>query len=118
MKLVQGGEMFKNWEHFPIPVITKFHFFNVLNPDEAMAGAKVKLQEVGPFVFEQWRRKEVIEWGPGQSTVKYYEYKKYMYKPELSGMDWDEPITTVNPVVAVSVSVFPLLPNVYTWQPL
>lgn len=52
MKLVQGGEMFKNWMNLPLPVTTKFHFFHVMNPEEAMNGAKVKLREVGPFVFE------------------------------------------------------------------
>lgn len=50
----------------------------------------------------QWRRKEVIEWGPNDETIKYNEYKKYIYKPELSA-DWDQEITTVNPIVAVSI---------------
>lgn len=52
VKLVQGGEMYKNWLNVPLAVTTKFHFFAVLNPEEAMAGAKVKLREKGPFTFE------------------------------------------------------------------
>lgn len=52
LKLEQGGEMFKNWLNLPLPVTTKFHFFHVLNPEEAMDGAKVQLREVGPFTFE------------------------------------------------------------------
>lgn len=52
----------------------------------------------------QWRRKEVIEWGPGDETIKYNEFKKYIFKPELSE-DWDQEITTINPVVAVSVFI-------------
>ena len=49
----------------------------------------------------QWRNKEVISWGQEGETVKYYEYKKYFFKPELSA-DWDQDIITVNPIVAVS----------------
>lgn len=52
VKLTRDGEMFKNWLNFPVPLTSKFHFFNVLNPEEAMSGAKVKVQEVGPFTFE------------------------------------------------------------------
>lgn len=101
LKLKRDSEIFKSWQQFPVPLTTKFHFFHVLNPEEAMNGAKVKLREVGPFTFDQWRRKEVIEWGPEDETIKYNEYKKYIYKPELSD-DWDQEITTINPVVAVS----------------
>ena len=50
----------------------------------------------------QWRHKEVIEWGPEDETIKYNEFKKYIFKPELSD-DWDQEITTINPVVAVSL---------------
>lgn len=103
VKLKRDSEMFKNWANFPVPLQTKFHFFHVLNPDEAMSGAKVKLREVGPYTFEQWRRKEVLEWGPNDETVIYNEYKKYIYKADLS-QNWDEEITTINPVVAVSQS--------------
>lgn len=52
VKLKRDSEMFKQWLTFPVPLTTKFHFFHVLNPDEAMSGAKVKLREVGPFTME------------------------------------------------------------------
>ena len=102
VKLKRDSEIFKNWLSFPVPLSTKFHFFHVLNPEEAMSGAKVSLREVGPFTFEQWRRKEVVDWGPNDETIIYNEFKKYIFKPELSD-DWDQEITTINPVVAVSV---------------
>lgn len=101
VKLKRDSEMFKNWQKFPVPLTTKFHFFNVLNAEEAMSGAKVIVREVGPFTFEQWRRKEVVDWGVNDETVIYNEFKKYIFKPELSD-DWDQEITTINPVVAVS----------------
>lgn len=44
----------------------------------------------------------MINWGQEGETVKYYEYKKYYFKPELSA-DWDQDIVTVNPIVAVSI---------------
>lgn len=52
LKLKRDSEIFKNWLKFPVPLTTKFHFFHVLNPEEAMNGAKVKLREVGPFTME------------------------------------------------------------------
>lgn len=59
-------------------------------------------------INRQWRHKEVIEWGPNDETVIYNEFKKYIFKPELSD-DWDQEITTINPVVAVSI--IPLIPS-------
>jgi hypothetical protein len=50
--LKRDTEIFKSWEKFPVPLQSKFHFFHVLNPEDAMNGAKVKLREVGPFTFE------------------------------------------------------------------
>lgn len=52
LKLVKDSEIYKNWIKFPVPLKSTFHFFRILNPDEVMAGAKVDLEEVGPFVFE------------------------------------------------------------------
>lgn len=61
----------------------------------------------------------MIEWGPKQDSVKYYEYKKYHYKPGLSVGDWTEEIWTINPVVAGLAAVLedtiktvPLVPTV------
>ena len=110
VKLKRDSEMFKSWLAFPVPLQTRFHFFHVLNPEEAMAGAKVSLREVGPFTFEQWRRKEVISWGENDETITYNEFKKYIFKPDLSD-DWDQEITTINPVVAVSLLPFVLFPS-------
>lgn len=52
VKLKKGSPLLDNWLKFPVPLQSKFHFFHVLNPEEAMSGAKVKLREVGPFTLE------------------------------------------------------------------
>ena len=52
LKLKRGSPILENWLNFPVPLQSKFHFFHVLNPEEAMNGAKVKLREVGPFTLE------------------------------------------------------------------
>ena len=51
MKLEEGGMMMKMWQYPPITINFKINFFHVLNPREAMNGAKVKVQEVGPYWF-------------------------------------------------------------------
>lgn len=40
IKLVKGGEMYKNWLNVPLAVTTKFHFFAILNREQAMAGQR------------------------------------------------------------------------------
>lgn len=44
-------EIFGKWVKPPIAIDYMFHFFEVLNPREAIAGAKVNLREKGPYRF-------------------------------------------------------------------
>ena len=51
MKLEEGGMMLQMWQYPPITINFKIHFFHILNPREATNGAKVRVQEVGPYWF-------------------------------------------------------------------
>ncbi|XP_015788725.1 scavenger receptor class B member 1-like isoform X2 [Tetranychus urticae] len=90
------GYMF--WEHVPLPIITKFHLFNIENPGEFLKGGKLRVRELGPFTLKQDRWKEVIEFT--EKTVKYYEWRNYTIAEELSVGSWDQEITVLNPMVA------------------
>ena len=44
-----GTELYKSWIALPLTFHYYFYFFQVLNPEAAMNGAKVKVREIGPF---------------------------------------------------------------------
>lgn len=48
--------------------------------------------------LRQWRYKEVIDWD--DKTVKYYEWKDYKERYDLSNASWDEELIVINPIVA------------------
>lgn len=52
LTLVEDGPLFPKWTKVPIPVHYRYYFFEVLNPTEAVNGAKVSLREHGPYCFK------------------------------------------------------------------
>lgn len=52
VKLAQGNDIWNIWSEMPIPMFSKFYFFNVTNPDAVMDGAKPILNEMGPYVYQ------------------------------------------------------------------
>lgn len=50
---LKPGTLMRNmYDRLPFPLIVKIYLFHVENPDEVMNGAKPRLQEIGPYVFE------------------------------------------------------------------
>ena len=50
--------------------------FNVTNADEvAKSGAKPKLVEVGPFVFDEYHKKVDLSWNDDNGTVTYKQVR-------------------------------------------
>jgi len=52
IRLIPGTETWDKWEHIPFPIYIKFRIWNVTNPVEVQNGAKAKLVEAGPYVYE------------------------------------------------------------------
>lgn len=96
------GEVFPNWAKFPIGIGLQWHFFHVVNPEEALNGQKVRVREVGPYGMVQWRSKKVLLWSPNYDRVRYYEYRAYHLDPANTVGSLDDEITVINPFVAVS----------------
>jgi len=52
LPLRQGAQTFELWRKPPVTPYLKIYFFNVTNSEDFINnGAKLKLQEVGPYVF-------------------------------------------------------------------
>lgn len=52
IQIDESSEMFEKWRKLPMPLTFKIYVFNVTNPDEINKGAKPKLAEIGPYVYE------------------------------------------------------------------
>lgn len=39
------------WKDIPVPFFMSVYFFNVLNPDEILAGEKPTVEQRGPYVY-------------------------------------------------------------------
>lgn len=100
--LKEGTDIFEKWSSVNIPIHTKFHFFDVQNPDEVeINGSTPVVVERGPYTFRQRIRKEIIEFENSKQLVSYKDFKTYHFIREKSVGDLTDEITVANiPVIA------------------
>ncbi|CAG2172314.1 unnamed protein product [Oppiella nova] len=74
---------------------------------------------MGPYVYKEYKTREIIEWSEDKDKVKYYETLKFVFDPELSKGRLDDKITLVNvplllifSIINSAVERFPLTPIV------
>ncbi|CAL8138190.1 unnamed protein product [Orchesella dallaii] len=96
VRIVNGSETFQRWQDVPLPIYVKFHLFNVTNPDDVIKGENPKLQEAGPYVFLQKRKKVDIEFHEENDTVSYRQIMTYHFQPHLSNGSLNDTVTMVN----------------------
>lgn len=52
LTLTEGGELFGLWLHGNIDPLLKVYIFNITNKDDFLQGKeKLRLQEVGPYIY-------------------------------------------------------------------
>lgn len=77
--------------------------FNITNPEEFSQGQESpNVTEVGPFVFQEVRTKNVDGLSKDLSTVFYSDERAFVFDQELSGASLDDEITFINVPVNVS----------------
>eukprot|EP00475_Leptophrys_vorax_P002772 TRINITY_DN1156_c0_g1_i1.p1 TRINITY_DN1156_c0_g1~~TRINITY_DN1156_c0_g1_i1.p1 ORF type:complete len:665 (+),score=194.05 TRINITY_DN1156_c0_g1_i1:59-1996(+) len=60
--------------------------WNVENPQEAANGSeKIRLREVGPYTFREYRKKINVTFSDDGNVVQYYQYQYYVFDQEKSG---------------------------------
>lgn len=96
VKLVPGSEVAEAWMNPPVQPKLKIYYFNVTNPEEYLAGGKIKLEEVGPFVYEEKWVREEVEWLEENTAVKFRMKRSYHHRPDLSSGSLSDQITLPN----------------------
>lgn len=103
VQLKNGTQTWEKWSNVSTPIFMKFHIFNTTNPDEVAAGKKPKLEELGPYVYEEKRVKVDIELNEENNTVLYRQPVHYFFRPDLSnGTEEDEIVTLNIPLVVLT----------------
>ena len=73
MVLEEGTTSYAAWKETPIPVYTKFYFFDMVNPQELFHRNEMPiLEERGPYTFREVERKVNVTWHPEDGTVSYF----------------------------------------------
>lgn len=90
----------------------RIHFFNITNPDEVAKNMKPRVEEVGPYVFREWRSHPQAQFSGDETSVRFYELTSYTFVPEQSKGSLDDTITSVWTAFATGAAsakgVFPL----------
>lgn len=91
---------FPMWQKLPEPLSARMFLFHVLNPDEVSQGQKPKLEQVGPYVFQEQHEKTSIVWNHENGTVTYKQIRTWVFQPHLSNGTLEDQVTILNPVAA------------------
>ncbi|XP_031624944.1 sensory neuron membrane protein 1-like [Contarinia nasturtii] len=99
----------------------RIYVFNLTNPDEVTKGGKPKVQEVGPYFFEEWKEKFDLVDNDEEDTLKYHYKNTFIFRPDLSGdgLTGNEIITMPHPLITtmfmtLNVDKKPMIPMTAT----
>lgn len=82
MQLKIGTKNFERFTKIPIPLTVKFYLFNVTNSEKVLLGLeRPQFRQVGPFVYKQWRRREVVDILDNNRKLIYKEFKTFYAVP-------------------------------------
>jgi len=92
----EGTNTFDAWKETPIPVYTKFYFYNMLNADDFQINhGKPILEERGPYTFREVEKKVNLVWHE-DGTVSYHRKKYWYFEPSMSVGSLEDSIITLN----------------------
>lgn len=89
------------------PMETTFYLFNITNPQEVRRGEPYILDEIGPFVYKKYDRRENLEYAMNKQSIIYDSNVYYIFNEEKSiGHPKDFNLTMANiPLVSTLKSV-------------
>lgn len=97
VELLQGTDQYERWKEVPQPLDFKVYLFNVTNVEEIQAGGVPKIEEVGPFIYSQYRRKYNIRFSRDKERASYYQQLRFEFNAEKSApLTQDDKIVVLN----------------------
>ena len=87
MKLTESSMMTNLWKDPPLTPKLHVYLYNVTNHEDFISGkvAKLKVNEIGPYVYEAPQRKKILHYSEDQSAVTFQSRIDYKFQPEMSG---------------------------------
>ncbi|XP_017107032.2 protein croquemort [Drosophila bipectinata] len=83
MPLSPGSFIYKRWVTTPVPLYSSIYLFNWTNPEDLdTVGVKPNFEQLGPYVFSDFKVKEDLVWQ--QPEVTYYGKRTWHFLPEKS----------------------------------
>lgn len=91
--------------HLPQPLLFKVYLFNVTNSKEVLKGAIPIVNEVGPYIYRQFRDKIVSNISPDESIVSFKTIQRFVFDIEASAPYTEsDDVVLLNPHLNVSES--------------
>ncbi|KAL3233962.1 hypothetical protein MRX96_022723 [Rhipicephalus microplus] len=114
LQLKNGSETLEKWSNVKVPIYMSFHLFNITNPDEFAAGKKAELKQAGPYVYREYRKKEIQGFDNETNTVQYFDRKTFVFEPSLSAGTEDDVVNIINvPVAAIAALTRKKVPRTF-----
>ncbi|XP_071438644.1 scavenger receptor class B member 1-like isoform X1 [Hetaerina americana] len=101
-------QLFEWWRAPPVDTIFKLRVFNYTNSEAYLNGTdkKLRLQELGPYIYKSRRSKAYVEFDEGGEIVTFQENRTYEFLPEESrGFHEDDPVVVPNMALLGAASV-------------
>ncbi|XP_032594528.1 sensory neuron membrane protein 2 isoform X2 [Drosophila grimshawi] len=93
-----GSEQYKRFVKLPQPLSFKVYIFNVTNPEMIQHGAIPIVEEIGPYVYKQYRQKKVKHFSRDGSKISYVQNVHFDFDEDASA-----PYTQNDRIVALNM---------------
>jgi len=86
-----------------VDMYMKFYFWDLQNPEEVAKGAKPSVVQKGPYIYQEVKIKQNLEWDTENSKVTFRSPRSWIFNSTLSGkLTENDTFTTINvPLIAV-----------------
>ncbi|XP_063916640.1 sensory neuron membrane protein 2-like [Zophobas morio] len=102
--LEEGGKAYEAWKNIPFPFKLKVYFFNVTNANDVQMGSKPILREIGPYIYDEFREREVLGINDENDSIRYTQKKNYYFNKDESGCRSEDDIITILHFAIVSMA--------------